>query len=117
VLAQTLDGASQGRTDEAANIREPFAGFSRLPQRNLPDANHRGSYDRMGPGQRARRRHPRQSQPPQRLTNFEPVGEGRTRVTIWVDMHDLGDSMASTRSARSKSMANSAVCWTRTTGR
>jgi hypothetical protein len=50
----------------------------------------------MGPGQCARRRHPRQSQPPQRLTNFEPVGEGRTRVTIWVDMHDLGDSMADT---------------------
>jgi hypothetical protein len=48
----------------------------------------------MGPGQCARRRHPRRSQPRQRLTNFEPVGERRTRVTIWVDMHDLGDSMA-----------------------
>ncbi len=30
-LAQTIDGASQGRTDEAATIREPLAGFSRLP--------------------------------------------------------------------------------------
>ena len=30
-LAQTIDGASRGRTDEAATIREPFADFSRLP--------------------------------------------------------------------------------------
>jgi hypothetical protein len=30
-LAQTIDVASQGRTDEAATIREPFASFSRLP--------------------------------------------------------------------------------------
>jgi hypothetical protein len=30
-LAQTIDVASQGRADEAATIREPFAGFSRLP--------------------------------------------------------------------------------------
>ena len=29
-LAQTIAGASQGRTD-AVTIREPFAGFSRLP--------------------------------------------------------------------------------------
>ena len=48
----------------------------------------------MGTAQRARLRHPRRSQPRHRLTIFEPVGEGRTRVTIWVDMHDLGDSMA-----------------------
>jgi hypothetical protein len=30
-LAQTVAGASQGLTDEAVTIREPFAGFSRLP--------------------------------------------------------------------------------------
>jgi hypothetical protein len=30
-LAQTIDVASRGRTDEAATIGEPFAGFSRLP--------------------------------------------------------------------------------------
>ena len=29
-LARTIAGASQGRTD-AVTIREPFAGFSRLP--------------------------------------------------------------------------------------
>jgi hypothetical protein len=29
-LAQMIDVASQGRTDEAATICEPFAGFSRL---------------------------------------------------------------------------------------
>ncbi|HZO63636.1 MAG TPA: hypothetical protein VFB74_01420 [Kribbellaceae bacterium] len=30
-LAQTVAGASQGSSDEAVTIREPFAGFSRLP--------------------------------------------------------------------------------------
>jgi hypothetical protein len=30
-LAQTIDVASRGRTDEAATIREPFADSSRLP--------------------------------------------------------------------------------------
>jgi hypothetical protein len=48
----------------------------------------------MGSAQRSRLRHPRRSQPRHCLTIFEPVGERRTRVTIWVDMHDLGDSMA-----------------------
>ena len=30
-LAQTVAGAAQGSTDETVAIREPFAGFSRLP--------------------------------------------------------------------------------------
>jgi hypothetical protein len=39
-LAQTIDVASRGCTDEAATIREPFAGFTGCPQCDLPDANH-----------------------------------------------------------------------------
>jgi len=70
-----------------------------------------------GSAQRARLRHPRRSQPRHRLTNFEPVGEGRTRVTIWVDMHDLGDSMAGAVCPDRSPWRTRAVCWTRTTRR
>jgi hypothetical protein len=59
----------------------------------------------MGSAQRARLRHPRRTQPRHRLTIFEPVGGARTMVTIWVDIHDLGDSMADAV-RRSVSMAN-----------
>jgi hypothetical protein len=39
-LAQTIDGASRGRTDEAATICEPSPASADCPQCDLPDANH-----------------------------------------------------------------------------
>jgi hypothetical protein len=53
---------------------------------------------------------------PSPLTNFEPVGEGRTRVTIWVDMHDPRRFDSRHGPPDRSPWPTWAICWTRLLG-
>jgi hypothetical protein len=65
----------------------------------------------MSSTQRALLRRPRRSQPHHQLDALEQVGDGRTKVMVWVDMHDLEDSRAEVvRPMIEESMANMSRC-------